>query len=469
VTFSAAQTLAKGGALVFGTGAQPGTYYFLNANVAASTAGTLTANYTGTTDTTAPTTYTAPLSGTFTTNGSPGATIVSSASQTAAVNPGDAIMFASQPGVFYQVLSVTTAHIVLTTPFTGTGSATDNAVNLSPTSYAASAIETLIAAIPSVASIIGTVSVTGSVISWQRTDGALTNITGWANGPVQNIQIANLTADPGIATDLNAVYAANKTWYGLVLDSNSKAEILAAQAFVEATGQGGKFAFYDNADYAAVTTATTDVFSQLQSESYQKCICTYSGQAILSWLGAASAGYALGQTPGSYNLAYKQFPAVPVDGDTSLSTTQAFILNTQSTEDPGSGGKNGNYYQGIQSDAFLWPGSTPDGNYADTVIFIDWLQSNVQASILSTLRAAPKVPYTDNGIGQIKDAISGVLQTGAANGGIDGTEPIVVNVPKAASLASSVKLSRNLPGVTANATLAGAIDTVSALQITLVP
>jgi hypothetical protein len=47
VTFSAAQTIAKGTPVVFAE--QPGVVYFISANVAASTAGVLTTNYTGTT------------------------------------------------------------------------------------------------------------------------------------------------------------------------------------------------------------------------------------------------------------------------------------------------------------------------------------------------------------------------------------------------------------------------------------
>jgi hypothetical protein len=47
------------------------------------------------------------------------------------------------------------------------------------------------------------------------------------------LAIDDRTADPGLAADLTAVRAEDDDWYALLLDSNSRAEILAAAAIVE--------------------------------------------------------------------------------------------------------------------------------------------------------------------------------------------------------------------------------------------
>lgn len=98
-----------------------GTYYFLNAAVSNTTSGTLQTNYTGTTNTAGSTVKSiAALSGTFTvTNASPNVTATSS--QATALNPGDIVVFSSQPGVYYQISAVVTTAITLTTNYTGTG------------------------------------------------------------------------------------------------------------------------------------------------------------------------------------------------------------------------------------------------------------------------------------------------------------------------------------------------------------
>lgn len=471
VTFSAAQTLAQGGALLFGTGAQPGVFYFLNANVAASTAGVLTGNYTGTSLTTAPTTYTAPLAGTFTTVAG-SASVASTASQVGVVKPGDGIMFASQPNIFYQVFAVSAGALTLTQPFTGAGSGTDHCVDLSPTSFAATAVETLIAAIANAATVVGAVSVAANVITIARTDGNLTGYSAWS----PNLQLADTTADPGITADLEAIQSFNNQgWYAFAIDSNSAAEVKAAAAYAATTGVGGKFFFGNNSDYLATQVpTTTDVFSVLQAATNAKCLVVYDGQNTLGYSGAAAMGYALGRNPGSYAFGYKALQGVTADSDSSLSESQALALNTMTASSPGSGGKNGNYYRTVAGQNFVWPGVCPNGEFADVAIGADWLQVNVQADVLDAIIGLPKVPFTDFGIGIIRAAIKGrlVIAASPAFGLLDpariDSAPYGVFVPTAASVPQTQRANRNLPNVSWEAGLAGAILTTT-IGGTIVP
>lgn len=449
ITFSTSQTMAAGDLLVFS--AQPGVYYALNASVS-GTSGTLTGNFGGPTTAAATSTHLATLAGTANAvNGS--ATVATSTSQVGAVAVGDSVMFNSQLNVFYTVLTVSASQIVLTTPYNGTTNAATHFADVSTVNAAAAAVETLIAALPN----MGTVSVTNNVITIARTDGLLNDVQNWLTNGFSNIQLQDTTVDPGIATDLAAIYAADKLdWYGLVLDSNSEAEIRAAQAWVEATGEGGKFAFYNNSDYQnEVSTVTTDVFSLTQLAGYQKCHIQQNNEQLLCYAGASSASWALVRNPGSYVMAQNMtLPGVLADTDVTLPEAAQLIINAKTANSPTTLGKGGNFYKVTAGlNASFW-GLTPKGLFADLIIFIDWLFVNTQADVFAVLAGRPKVPYDKFGAGLIGDAVTHRLQIGAspAFGGIDPDLPIIVNVPNPDTVDQTDRAAGNLPNVTFSAT-----------------
>lgn len=479
VTFSAAQSLSAGALVSFA--AQPGTFYALASAVVSSTSGTLTQAFQGPTTAASQTQSLAPLTGTFNvTNGS--AIVPTSASQVAAINPGDSVSFAGQTGTFntelalnttYTVLTVTASQITLTQPYGGVTSAAGTAALVCQSTTAATNIQYQLALL----SLIGTPTVSGQTVTIARTDGNLNDIQGWLANGFASIQLTDATADPGIAQDLNAIQAANNgAWYGLVLDSNSKAEIEAAAAWAEATGVGGKYLFWNNSDYANTqTSVTTDVFSALEALTYERDFGQQNNSQLLCYAGAAACSYALGQNPGSYALGYKSEPGVPADSDTTLTETQALAINTMTAGNPGPGGKKGNYYKTAGGLNFVWPGCTPAGEWVDVEIGIDWLQVNMQADVIGVLSGVPKTGFDDFGIGRVGDAIKSRLKLGSTPtyglilpDGQDPARPIAVTVPTAASLTSAQRQSRNLSGVSWSAGLDGAILTAS-VSGTLIP
>ena len=312
----------------------------------------------------------------------------------------------------------------------------------------------------------GTVAVvsSSSTVSFTQVAGKLNDFVSWQSGPVQNIILTDVTTDPGITADLAAILAANPlSFYGVSLDSNSKAEILAAMAWVEATGQGGKTGWFNNSDWQdAQTLATaTDVFTTAQLSGYNKSFLVYSGQEVLAYSGVSAMGYALAQNAGSYTLADKQLPGVLADTDTTLPLTNALALNTMSTANPGTGGKNGNYYAFGQGLSTLWPGTTPGGRFMDYTIWLDWISVQIQASVYAAKAGPPKLPYDDNGIGVIGDAIRNPLKLAAtpAYNAVDPTT-IVVNVPAASAVAATTRANRDLPSCSFSCRYLGAIQTV---------
>lgn len=463
VTFSVAQTLAKGTLLTFA--AQPGVYYALSAAITAATAGVLTAAYQGTTAAASQTQALAPLAGTFAaTNPSPN--VPTTSSQVGVVNPGDTIVFSSQPGTTYGVAAVSGTAVTLTSPYTGTTAGTANAADVCTSSTAATFMQASISAL----SNVGTASLATNVITLSRVDGLLTDVQNWLNNGFASIQLADITADPGIATDLAAMQQANNgAWYGLVLDSNSDAEVKAAAAFTETSGVGGKFGFFNSSTFGNTqTTVTTDIFSVMKGLTYKRSFTVQNNTQLLCYAGAATCGQALGLNPGSYTLAYKSLPNVPADSDTTLPEGQALALNTMTPLTPGSGGKNGNYYKTVAGQNWLNPGTTPSGQFADLTIGIDWLQVNMQADVAAVLASLPKVPFTDFGIGLIRDAIDARLRLASSPtfglvlpDGQDPKRPISVVVPKASAVSTTDRQNRNVPNITWSAGLAGAIQTAT--------
>ena len=142
---------------------------------------------------------------------------------------------------------------------------------------------------------IGTVTHSTATITIARTDGLLTDLTGWSS----NFTLSDNTADPGLTADLAAIYAADQTgWYALALDSNSKAEIEAAAAWVESTQY--KIFSTNNSDTENMDSgSTTDVAYVLKGLAYA---CTHglqSNSQLLSYSGAAMLGEELTRNPGT--------------------------------------------------------------------------------------------------------------------------------------------------------------------------
>jgi hypothetical protein len=374
---------------------------------------------------------------------------------------------------------VTSTIITLTNPYTGTTAAATHAADMCSASAAAAAI---VFQLNAASALLGTVSATGAVITMARTDGNLTDIRGWVANGFASIQIQDTTADPGIATDLAAIRAANNGgFYGIALDSNSQLEIQAAAAWTEATGVGGKFFFANTSDYQnTVVSVTSDVFSVLQTDSIIRTFIQQNDQQVLCYAGAATMGQMLAMNPGSYTMAFKSLPLVPADSDTTLTEGQAQAINSMTASTPGPGGKSGNFYKTVAGQNWIFPGSTPSGvsgsfKFADLVIGVDWLQTNMQADVAAVIAGLPKLPYTNIGMSLIKHAIYARLSLASSQqyglivpDGADPTRPIKITVPDVSSLTPQQRASRGVTGITWSAGLQGAIET-AVVTGTLIP
>ena len=161
----------------------------------------------------------------------------------------------------------------------------------------------------------------------------------------------------------------------------------------------------------------------------------------------------LSYEPGSETTAFKNLTGVyPAE----LSSTQMARLIDGSL----------NFLLTIGNRNITAGGKTRSGEWADVVRFRDYLKNDMQVRVVNLFVVNPKIPYTDNGIALIHNAMIASLKRGQVMGGIcpdefdeDGNKipGFATSVPLASSLTASERASRRLKGFKFNARIAGAI------------
>jgi hypothetical protein len=125
--------------------------------------------------------------------------------------------------------------------------------------------------------------------------------------------------------------------------------------------------------------------------------------------------------------------------------------------------KHAQYYYEIAAGSPVVGGDamTGAGEYVDVTRFIDWYTSELQADLADLAIQSNKIPFTDDGISLIEAKVIKRNTAGIKAGGIAASPAPVVEVPLAADVEASDKTARELPGVTTEWTLAGAIHHIT--------
>lgn len=128
------------------------------------------------------------------------------------------------------------------------------------------------------------------------------------------------------------------------------------------------------------------------------------------------------------------------------------------------------YYIQVGDTGLVQGGKVRAGEWIDVIRFRDWLKNDMQLRILNLLVKRPKVPYTDKGIGLVRNQMIASLKEGTRRGGIaedqynsdDELIPgFTTSVPLAADLSDTQRKSHILEDCTFSAILAGAIHVVN--------
>lgn len=252
-----------------------------------------------------------------------------------------------------------------------------------------------------------------------------------------------------IAADLLAIQNQSDLWYGVSLCTQNDAVILAAASFIETEK---KIYISDSAEAGILTSATSDVLSQLKALGYKRTALMYSTEAnqgpSAAWLGGQ-----LPQTPGSSTWKFKQMIGIAPDDLTQTQLNNVIGI-------PGIPQKNGNVYVTVGGVPITEEGWMVGGQFIDITVGLDWLESRMQENVFSLLVQSPKVPYTDQGISVIVNAVRQTLQEGVQNGLIDGNSDITVTAPSVQDIPQADRANRVLPDVKFSCRLAGAIHFV---------
>lgn len=276
--------------------------------------------------------------------------------------------------------------------------------------------------------------------------------------PLTVLAVKDISADPGVTADLTAIQALDSIgWYGFTLDNSSKAEILAAAAWCETTRH---LHYCQSSDSEiADNTVTIDIASALKAAAYARTGLMYSQTELANGRAFALQAKLGTVIPGASTWEYQT-----IAGDTPDAIDDASLANIQA--------KNAAVYVTLAGVNITKNVKIADSEFVDLIPGTDKLYADIQFNVYNLFQMASnsgtKIPYTDPGIDQVKNQVANALTAGVDAGFLSSDPAPTVSAPKVATLPLSVINSRNLPGITFSATLAGAIHT-TAITGVLIP
>lgn len=337
------------------------------------------------------------------------------------------------PGVTLNVGTVTTATSYVLT-ISGTA--------ISYTSIAGDTAIKIIAGLKTAYEVVPVAGVTFT----DKLDGTaiLTSNVDWSVKVSDNLATAAQPATETWADTVEAVQAADDTWYALTIESHVTADVLAVAATIEAKK---KVFATSSASQAIKGVGTTDLFSQLKALSYQRTFGIWSADADTAYPECAWVGYQLQEQPGSNTWAYK--------------TLQGFTVSKLSdTESKNIQGKNGNTYETVGGLNTTIGGKMFGGEWIDVMVFVDWLEQRMKERLWFRMANSKKIPYTSAGAAIIEAEIRAQLNDGIRAGGLADSPAPTVTVPDVLSVSANLRAQRIFEGITFEARLAGAIHFV---------
>lgn len=257
-----------------------------------------------------------------------------------------------------------------------------------------------------------------------------------------------------IADIMSAVMASDSDFYGIVLASRDKDDIMAMAEWVETQT---KLFGTSTAEQGAKDSETdTDLLSMLKAKNYYRTFAFYHELADSEYLEAGVMARCFAIEPGGETWANKVLSGLTAD---NLTETEYLAIS----------GKNGNTFETFRNKSITQNGKVAGDEWIDVIRFRDWLQEEITVNVFNLLINSDKVPYTDAGIALVENQIRQALLLGQRRGGIAPTEydednnenlGFTIEMPLAANIPANTKAQRLLEDVNFTARLAGAIHVV---------
>ena len=269
----------------------------------------------------------------------------------------------------------------------------------------------------------------------------------------RQVKLGRLYSNEAIAIGMTAIKAVDNDFYGVILASHEKQDVLDMAAYVET--QTMLFGTSTDEAGAYAQASTDDVLSQLKNNEYYRTFCDVRKDAS-DYEESAKMARCFAIDPGGETWALKSLASVKTDGWTETEYTT--IKN-----------KNGNTYEKVRNISVTQNGKVVAGEWIDIIRFRDWLVEEIQTNVFTLLKNNDKVPYTDAGIAMVENVVRKALEDGQDRGGIAPTEydennnenpGFVLTVPLASEITATQKATRDLKDIKFTARMAGAIHTV---------
>lgn len=265
--------------------------------------------------------------------------------------------------------------------------------------------------------------------------------------------------DADMTATLNAIFAESRDWFGLITAERDvvKQEAAAAWSVVN-------LRMYATASAVAAIVDTTDGADSTTLAALYKAASNphvsifYDDLAVTQYMDAAYLGAILPKIPGSYTGMFK----------TLVGITPTTLTPTQSTN---AHDKFCNTFEELGEINVVLNGWVSSGEYTDITVFIEWIRNRMTENIFSLQINSDKLPYTDQGLNTIDNAMKQILDIGQKNGGLSPKTLDEVTkaqtggyrtfVPLASNIPTNDKLNRVFNLGTFTGWLAGAIHAVT--------
>lgn len=243
---------------------------------------------------------------------------------------------------------------------------------------------------------------------------------------------------------LTAIATEDNDWYGLLTLTLTLADQQLAAAWTEANK---KLYGIPSAD-VNVVDGTGDIAEYINTQGYDRSFVIYHPDAALAsalapYPAAAWIGKQFPKNPGSSNWANQT-----LSGISAVALTGGQLSTIE--------GKKGNYYVSVAGVSITRLGTVGSGEYIDIIRGVDWLEARIQQLVFTPFIQQEKIPYTNTGVQIVVGQLKAALEEGVTRGLI--TADYTISYPDVANISAAEKAARNLPDITFNATLQGAIN-----------
>jgi Protein of unknown function (DUF3383) len=271
---------------------------------------------------------------------------------------------------------------------------------------------------------VTTVQVLGGLSSGSGYSGASGAATTATSGSGTGLEV-NTVVGESVNIAIQQCRLANFQWYAAMWCGAATADHEAVAAWIQ-TAQPASFYWGQTSDTAVLNNTTGNLLATLSAAEYGRLGIIYSttqgGTAPNNvYAAAAVLGVEMGRNTGLANsyftMANKQLVGIIPEP-----LTQNQMITIAGSPIQGTFGLYGNVYinVGAAYSVFI-QGVCPNGQFADEVLNIDMLASDIQYSCMNVLTSLPAVAQTDPGQVQFLHAVNGAAQRSAIRGFIAST------------------------------------------------